>query len=52
MPLAARPGEVLREDYEYIRNGVANVFMFFAPLEGKRHVKGTERRVNGRVTQH
>ena len=42
MPLAARPGEVLREDYEYIRNGVANVFMFFAPLEGKRHVKVTE----------
>jgi hypothetical protein len=44
MPLAAKPGEALREDYEYVRNGVANLFMFFAPLEGKRHVKVTERR--------
>jgi len=44
VPLAVKPGEVLREDYEYVRNGVANVFMFFAPLEGKRHVKVTQRR--------
>ena len=44
VPLAAKPGEVLREDYEYVRNGVANFFMFFAPLEGKRHVKVTARR--------
>jgi transposase len=44
VPLAAKPGEVLREDYEYVRNGVANFFMFFAPLEGKRQVKVTQRR--------
>lgn len=44
VPLAAKPGEVLREDYEYVRNGVANFFMFFAPLEGRRHVKVTHRR--------
>jgi len=25
-------------DYEYERNGVANLFMVFAPLEGWRHV--------------
>jgi hypothetical protein len=43
-PLPAKPGEVLREDYEYTRRGVANIFMFFAPLEGKRHVKVTRRR--------
>src|ERR1700726_2723233 len=29
--------------YEYERNGVANLFMVFAPLEGWRHVKVTDR---------
>jgi hypothetical protein len=33
-----------RLDYEYERNGTANLFMMFAPLEGWRHVKVTERR--------
>jgi hypothetical protein len=33
-----------RFDYEYKRNGVANLFMMFAPLEGWRHVKTTESR--------
>ena len=32
-----------RHDYEYTRNGVANLFMMFAPLEGRRHVKVTDR---------
>ena len=32
-----------RHDYEYERNGVANLFMVFAPLEGWRHVKVTDR---------
>ncbi len=43
-PLPARPGESAHEDYEYVRNGVANLFMFFAPLQGWRHVAVTERR--------
>ena len=30
-------------DYEYERNGAANIFMMFAPLEGWRHVKVTDR---------
>jgi hypothetical protein len=30
--------------YEYQRNGTANLFMMFAPLEGRRHVKATDRR--------
>jgi hypothetical protein len=30
-------------DYEYQRNGTANLFMMFAPLEGWRHVKVTDR---------
>jgi len=43
-PLPARPGDVAHEDYEYVRNGVANLFMFFAPLLGWRHVQVTDRR--------
>jgi hypothetical protein len=43
-PLPMRPGEPARFDYEYKRNGVANLFMMFAPLEGWRHVKVTESR--------
>ncbi len=39
-----RPGLPARVDYEYARNGVANLFMMFAPLEGWRHVKVTDRR--------
>jgi hypothetical protein len=42
-PFPTEPGKPKREDYEYIRNGVANLFMLFAPLEGWRHVKVTDR---------
>ena len=34
-----KPGHPARHDYEYERNGTANLFMMFAPLEGFRHVK-------------
>jgi hypothetical protein len=43
-PLPTAPGEPAREDYEYVRNGVGNLFMFFEPLAGWREVKVTERR--------
>jgi hypothetical protein len=43
-PVAMQPGLPARVDYEYARNGVANLFMMFAPLEGWRHVKVTDRR--------
>ena len=43
-PVPAGPGQPARYDYEYKRNGVANLFMMFEPLAGKRHVKVTERR--------
>ncbi len=43
-PLPAEPGQPERYDYEYVRNGVANLFMFFAPLHNWRHVKATEHR--------
>jgi hypothetical protein len=43
-PLPMQPGRPARYDYEYQRNGTANLFMLFAPLEGWRHVKVTDRR--------
>jgi hypothetical protein len=42
LPMVA--GKVARRDYEYVRNGVANVFMFFEPLAGRRRVNVTPRR--------
>lgn len=44
VPIAAKPGHPARHDYEYQRNGTANLFMLFAPLEGWRHVEVTDRR--------
>ncbi len=40
-PIPAKPGQPARHDYQYERNGVANLFMIFAPLEGWRRVEGT-----------
>ncbi len=38
------PGKPRRVDYEYERNGTANIFMFVEPLGGRRHVNVRERR--------
>jgi transposase len=38
------PGREYRYDAEYKRNGVSNLFMLFAPLQGWRHVEVTDRR--------
>ena len=43
-PLPMQPGKPERYDYEYRRNGTSNLFVFFQPLGGWRHVKVTERR--------
>ena len=43
-PRPAQPGAPLACDYEYQRNGVSNLFMLFAPLEGWRRVEVRERR--------
>ena len=43
-PIPAAPGRPAREDYEYERNGTANLFMLFEPLAGRRQVKVTARR--------
>ena len=41
-PIAAKPGSVEKHDYEYVRNGVCNIFMSNEPLCGKRKVKITK----------
>jgi hypothetical protein len=43
-PLPPQPGQPERFDYEYVRNGTANLFMVTEPLAGWRHVAVTERR--------
>ena len=43
-PLPPQPGTPARQDYEYVRNGTANLFLWLAPLAGRRQVKVTERR--------
>jgi len=43
-PLPAKPGYKRRVDYEYHREGSCNLFMFFQPQQGWRHVKVTARR--------
>ena len=43
-PIPMSPGRPATSDYEYERNGTANLFMMFEPLAGRRHVKVTERR--------
>jgi hypothetical protein len=43
-PLPAEPGKPQRIDYQYSRNGTANIFILFEPLAGRRYLEVTERR--------
>jgi hypothetical protein len=43
-PIPGKPGQVKKVDDEYVRYGVAEIFMEVEPLAGKRHVAVTERR--------
>jgi hypothetical protein len=43
-PIPCEPGQPKRVDDEYVRNGVAEIFMEVEPLAGKRHVWVTEHR--------
>ena len=43
-PVTARAGQLAREDYEYERLGVCNVFMACEPLAGTRLTKVTDRK--------
>jgi len=44
VPIPCKPGQPVRIDDEYVRNGVVEIFMEVEPLAGKRHVMVTERR--------
>ncbi len=42
--LPLKPGYARRQDYEYVRRGTRNVFIFVEPKAGRRHVLVTRRR--------
>jgi ribosomal protein S13 len=44
VPIPAKKGSPNKYDFEYERNGVKNIFMFFAPHENFRHAEVTDRR--------
>ena len=46
IPVPAQPGQLERYDYEYQRNGVRNLFLFFSPLAAWRHVEVTQQRTH------
>ena len=43
-PLPIKPGQPERVEREYVRNGVARIFLEAEPLAGRRHVEAGERR--------
>ena len=43
-PLSMAPNHPVRSDYEYQRNGTANIFLFTEPLKGWRRVSIRERK--------
>jgi transposase len=43
-PLPVRPGSPAKQDHEYERGGMANLFMAFEPLAGRRYVEATQRK--------
>jgi len=44
VPVVAKPGKPARFDYEYVRNGTANIFVFVDVHRPWRHAKVTDRR--------
>ena len=42
--LPLEPGQPERQDYEYARNGVCNLFMAVEPVRGRLNVRVTNRR--------
>jgi hypothetical protein len=39
IPIARKPGQDAKEDFEYSRQGVANIFIANEPLKGKRYIR-------------
>jgi hypothetical protein len=46
IPIPARAGKPEQYDYQYERQGTANIFLFVEPLKGKRHVNVTAQRTS------
>lgn len=44
IPVSMKSRQAARQDFEYERCGVSNIFMTSEPLKGKRYVKVTERK--------
>ena len=44
IPVAMKPGQDARIDFEYERCGVVNIFLASEPLKGKRYIDVTERK--------
>jgi hypothetical protein len=44
LPLPRQPGMPVRDDYEYVRRGVCNLFGCFEPHAGRRRIVVTDRR--------
>lgn len=44
VPIPVAPGRPALHDDEYVRNGVAGIFLEVEPLGGRRHVEVTESR--------
>ncbi|HML90619.1 MAG TPA: hypothetical protein PKA28_19485 [Methylomusa anaerophila] len=43
-PIPMKPGQIRKEDHEYVRRGTCSIFLFTEPLAGWRHVFASERR--------
>lgn len=43
-PITVKPGSTVKYDYEYVRNGVVDIFMMFEPLAARRYVAVTDSR--------
>ena len=50
-PMPAAPGQTRIWDYEYVRNGVADVFMVFEPLGCRRRCIATQRRTRAEFAE-
>ncbi len=54
-PIAAKPAAPARQDYEYVRDGSASVFMLYEPLAGRCHAEVSARRTAAdyaRIVKH
>ena len=51
-PLPMKPGQVRKEDNEYVRKGTCNIFISTEPLRGKRYLEVSERRTKKDLARH